>query len=197
MKAKSTFGSSEFSAPRIAPLNAVLRTSTAARRPLRRTDIATADGIYQSLAATLFARAAAIPQAVVRAAVTLCGAGSAGISILEQPADGPARFRWTVVAGRLSKSVDFSTPADFSTGGVCAEREEPVRFAFPERRFTYLQGLGVAFVEMLEVPLHVDGRSLGTLWTAAHTVGRRFGEDETETLTRLSAIAGTSYTRAR
>jgi hypothetical protein len=190
-------GAGHFEEPmdtRVAPLEAVLRANTAGRRTPRLPAGAAEEAMHRSLVAKLDDGAPTVLQAIVTAAVSWCKAGSAAISRLEAR-DGDVSFHWNPVAGRLAGLKHFVAPARFSPCQVCVDRREPVLYAFPERRFTYLQTLNVAFVELLVVPLWVAGEIAGTVWIAAHAVGRRFDAHDVVTASRLADLAGTALDR--
>jgi GAF domain-containing protein len=179
----------------VAPLDAVLRLNTTGRRRARVPGSAAEEAMHRSLAVGLDERPESVLDAIATAAAGWCKAGSAAISRLETDRDGKKRFRWNPVAGRLANQRNYTTPASFSPCQVCFDRDEAVLFAFPERRFTYLQRLNVAFVEMLVVPLRAGDRVAGTLWIAAHAVGRRFDTHDAGTVARLAGLAGVALQR--
>lgn len=165
-------------------------------RPARVVDSAKENAAYLTIAMRLEADGPAILQTLSDAALSLCDAGTSGVSILERQLDGSELFRWTVLSGRLAGHVNGSTPRDFSPCGVCLDRGEPVLLRHPERRFTYFQATGVPFVEGLVLPFEVEGRHEGTLWIVTHDAARRFDSEDVRVMTRLTAFAGLAFSSA-
>ena len=59
---------------------------------------------------------------LVQLAMELCGAESAGISVLEPET---AQFRWFALRGVLSVFEGATTPRNFSPCGVCLDENAP------------------------------------------------------------------------
>ncbi len=177
----------------VAPLDAVLRVNELSRRPVGEHDIAAENAAHLTICGELLSRSDIVLQSVAGAALSLCAAGTAGISVLEDQPDGTSVFRWSAVAGRLASSVNGIVPRDFSPCGVCLDRDEPVLFAFPERRFTYFLATHAPFVEALTLPVYAGSRAVGTIWLVLHESSRRFDTEDVRILARLGAFAGTAY----
>jgi len=127
------------------------------------------------------------------AAVSLCDAGSAGVSLLEHTEDGTHIFRWTTLSGRLASATNGTTPRNFSPCGVCLDRDAPVLFANPDHRFTFLQSAGVPFAEALILPFYVDGQQAGTIWIVSHDRAGKFDMEDVRIMTRLARFTGDAY----
>ena len=80
-------------------LEQVLCTDALEHRARRDADHSAENSTLNELMDVLVDRPDEILQALVDAALRLCGAGSAGISVLESGADGP-HFVWRAIAGR-------------------------------------------------------------------------------------------------
>ncbi len=178
----------------ILPLEAVLLRNELGRRPVRAPDLAAENAAYLAIARRMQAGPRAVLQTLINAAVELCGAGTAGISLLEPAGGGAMHFRWTVLAGRLAANMGGTTPRDFSPCGVCLDHGGPVHFSHPERRFTYFAAAGVPFVEGLVLPFHVDGAVAGTIWIITHDGSHQFDLEDVRIMTRLARFAGDAYT---
>jgi hypothetical protein len=177
----------------VASLESVLRLGELGHRSTRSPDLAGENAAYLAIARELAGPSESVLQTLMDAALTLCGAGTAGISLLEPQADQSTLFRWTVLSGRLAEHVNGTTPRDFSPCGVCLDRDEPTLFAHPERRFTYFQAVGVPFVEALVLPFYVDRRLAGTIWIIVHDTSRRFDLEDVRIMSRLAAFTGAAY----
>ena len=148
---------------------------------------------YLAIARGLAGPSEAVLQTLMDAALSLCDAGTAGISLLEEQDDRSMLFRWTVLSGLLSEHVNGTTPRDFSPCGVCLDRGEPTLFSHPERRYTYFQSAGVPFVEALILPFDIDSRPAGTIWIVAHDTFRQFDIEDVRIMSRLAAFTGAAY----
>ena len=171
------------------PLEAVLLQDELGRRPIRRPDVDAENAAYLMLADDLHAGPERLLQSLMDAAVSLCGAGSAGVSLLEPP----DLFRWTVLSGRMASAVNGTTPRDFSPCGVCLDHDAPVLFSHPDRHFMFLQKAGVPFVEALVLPFHAKGKAVGTIWIVSHDYAGQFDMEDVRIMTRLARFTGDVY----
>jgi len=112
-------------------------------------------------------------KSLVRMALDLCKADTAGVSLLETAANGESRFRWVAIAGALEVLEQSTIPGDFSPCGTTLHYNQAQLYAYPERYFTYLYHPQFPVVEGLLIPLSVNHQPLGTLWILSHDVGRR------------------------
>lgn len=174
-------------------LDDVLLRDELSRRPGRAPNLQDENAAYIALSRQLDAGPTAMLQSLIDAAVSLCDAGTAGVSLLESGEDGAAQFRWTALSGRLASAVGGTTPRDFSPCGVCLDRGMPIHLAHPERYFTYFQSAGVPFCEALVLPFHVDGAPAGTIWIITHDDSRRFDMEDVRIMTRLATFTGAAY----
>jgi len=131
--------------------------------------------------------------ALLQAAMDLCRAGTAGISILETTPEGAEIFHWTNLSGKLAKCVGNRTPRNFSLCGVCLDRNAPQLFAWPARYFQYLQNtMDVPIVEALVVPIYTVDLSPGTIWIFSHDEDVHFDSDDARIMTRLAEFTGSA-----
>ncbi len=124
-------------------------------------------------------------QALTRAAREICHADAAGVSMLVQPPQGVASFRWVTTTGVLAGKAGCNSPRDWCPSGVTLERKSPQLFLYPGRCFHYLNELNPAIVEVLVVPIYVHGVSWGTLWVASHQEHRNFDQTDVEAMSSL------------
>lgn len=176
-----------------APLEGVLLRGELGRRPIRGPDVEAENAAYLLLSEQLREGRNGLLQSLMEAAISLCQAGTAGISLLERADGARARFRWTAIAGQLADSVNGTVPRDFSPCGVCLDHDTPMLFAHPERHYTYLQGVGVPFCEILVLPFHVDGSQAGTIWIILHDDARGFDMEDVRIMSRLARFTGAAY----
>ena len=180
-----------------APLDAVVLRDAIARRPVRAPNIDAENAAYIALAKQLTEGSQAVLQSLVDAAVSLCDAGTAGVSLLEAQPAGPAIFRWTALSGALAAHIGGTTPRNFSPCGYCLDQGRPVHFSHPERRFEYFKKAGIPFVEALVLPFDVDGKPDGTIWIIAHDTSRKFDLEDVRIMTRIATFTGAAYSMLR
>ena len=172
-------------------LDDVLITAELDRRPAPRPD-------YEAESRALIALAVregspqSMLQRVAETALSLCRAGSAGISILE-PDGQDGIFRWDAVAGEFSSQVGRRTSRKACPCGTVFDRNTTLLFAYPERHFDYGGVIDPAIVEMLMVPFSSEDHQVGTLWVMAHSPSRQFDTEDQRVLTSLSRVAATIY----
>ncbi|WP_013334228.1 ATP-binding protein [Gloeothece verrucosa] len=131
-------------------------------------------------------------QTLVDLALSLCKAGTAGLSLLETTSEGEEIFRWTVLAGTLAHHVGGSTPRNYSSCGVCLEQGSPVLFSHPERYFTYFQEANIPIVERLVLPLVADRHVFGTIWIISQDEPRHFDLEDVRVMTSLADFTATA-----
>ena len=125
-------------------------------------------------------------QRFLEIAVELCGAGSAGLSMLAER-DGAQVFTWDVLAGVYAPHVGGTTPRNFSPCGLCLDRGATIVVARPARVFDYFKAVQPAITEALVVPLYDNNREpLGTLWIVHHDEARRFCANDVRIMEQLA-----------
>jgi GAF domain-containing protein len=129
-------------------------------------------------------------QKLVDMTLSLSGADSAGISLLDEQA---GRFVWPAVAGGLFPYLGEGTPREFGPCGTVLDRNEALLFRHPERHFTYLAPITPLMEEALLVPFHMHGKAVGTLWAVIHVPERKFDAEDLRLLKSLSAFAASAY----
>ena len=180
-------------ATEVVPLSAVLLRHELGRRPMRRPDLEAENATYLLLADEFKAGPLRLLQALMDAAVSLCCAGTAGVSLLEDLPDGRKQFRWTVLSGRLDFAINGTTPREFSPCGVCLDHDAPVLFSNPDHRYTFLQTAGLPLREALILPFYANGEHAGTIWIVSHDSSGHFDMEDVRIMTRLARFAGDAY----
>ncbi|MEO7743187.1 MAG: GAF domain-containing protein [Usitatibacter sp.] len=172
-------------------------TERLAERPAR-----TPDFRAESLALTSLARGFAGTNAnafreVTEAALHLCGAQSAGISLIER--DGNAKiFRWVAVSGAWAKYLGGSLPRDASPCGLVVDAGAWQLMAHPHTHYIDIRDADPPIVEVLLVPFHILGEIVGTVWVIAHDQQKVFDAEDLRLMTNLADFAGAAYlTRER
>ena len=128
------------------------------------------------------------------AALELCQAHSAGVSLLEAEG-GREFFRWHAVSGRFASLLWSTLPREFSPCGTVLDRGAPQLMISPERHFTSLAGVQPKVHEVLLVPFSVGDRLVGTVWLVSHDRSRRFDREDRRVLSELAEFAAQAYQR--
>jgi signal transduction histidine kinase len=178
------------------------RVEAAASEPARLEDILITDKLksrrrrkanshYENIAVYALARVMAtapneLVDTLLRMALELCSAGTAGLSLLETTPQGEQVFRWTKLAGTLSKHVGGSTPRDFSPCGTTLDRNAPQLFAYPSQRFQYLNKVDIPIVEALVIPIYIEEERPGTIWIVSHDGEVKFDSEDVRIMTGLA-----------
>jgi two-component sensor histidine kinase len=124
---------------------------------------------------------------LVKLAMEICEAGSAGVSVLDAPAK---VFRWLGLQGALSVFEGATTPRSDSPCGVCLDRQGAILMQRPERIYDWIREANIAVPELLLVPLFIKGGvQLGTLWVVARD-GQAFDAGHVRILTELATFTG-------
>jgi DNA-directed RNA polymerase specialized sigma24 family protein len=127
---------------------------------------------------------------LVTAAVELCGADSAGISI-EQPDGADDNFyRWAATAGQYSGFVNAKLPRYPSACGVTIERGRPQIFRVAQRFFDLMGVQAPTVTDGLLLPWQVDG-TRGTIWIMAHGRQEAFDSEDCRMMQALASFAAT------
>ena len=143
-----------------------------------------------ALAEQLAASPDTILQKLTDAALTLCGADSAGISLLEP--DGK-RFYWPAISGQWAGHVGGGTPRDFGPCGTVLDCDASLLFSHPELDFDYFAPVTPLVEEALLMPFYVNGEAVGTVWVVIHDLSRRFDSEDLRLMTDLGAFAASAY----
>ena len=128
----------------------------------------------------------ALVDALLNAAMELCDAGTAGLSIVETTSSGDKAFRWTHVAGKLRQFFGASSPADFSPFGVTIEQNSPQLFLYPARYFHYLADVQPPIIEALVLPVRMSNGTPCTIWIVSHDPKVHFDAEDARIMTALA-----------
>jgi hypothetical protein len=165
----------------------VLITSELWRRRPDEVDPEMLDEARHRIAYSLSGTGQDVLQALVDSTITLCGAHTAGFSVLRKKEDGTDYFRWDAMAGVLRHAVGGSTPRDWSPCGVTLDRQSAQLFWYPERFFTYFAKTKPAIVEGLVLPVFIETNCpLGTLWIVSHDKHLKFTSRHVQIMNSLA-----------
>jgi two-component sensor histidine kinase len=124
---------------------------------------------------------------LVKRAMEICDAESAGVSILEPESE---QFRWFGLSGVLATFEGTTTPRNSSPCGICLDMNGPILMEHPERAYDWIRDANISVPEVLLVPLAVkDSDAIGTLWIVSREKGH-FNSGHARAMTELATFAG-------
>ena len=129
----------------------------------------------------------AMLQELAEAAVELCGADSAGISI-ETGEGADSFYHWVAAAGQYSAFFDARLPEYPSACGICLERNQPQHFLVNKRFFDILGVEAPAVTDGLLLPWKA-GEVRGTIFVMAHGREEAFDLQDCRMLEMLADFA--------
>lgn len=174
------------------PLDHILRNDELEKRPSRPPDYKAEAETLAWLAESLADSADTILQKLSDAALKLCGADSAGVSIAEQE-NGSELFRWRGVSGQLSPFLMGTMPRDFSPCGHVLKTGSHHLMLKMIGHYQYVDQLKLPLYEVLLVPFFVAGNAVGTMWIVAHSDKKKFDSEDLRLLTSLTRFASAGY----
>jgi len=135
-------------------------------------------------------------QALVNAAVDLCGADSAGISIEKADRTDQHFYHWVATAGDYSGFLDAILPRYPSACGICLDRGRPQQFRVSQRFFEILGVEAPLVTDGILLPWEVDG-TRGTIFVMAHTRLQAFDLGDIHMMQMLSDFAALGFRQQR
>ena len=172
------------------PLEAVLCTEELSRRPARAPDFESENRALISLAQALADTPLSILQALADMLLDIFKVGSAGVSL---PTKDERKFFWPAVAGQWQPHAGGATPRDFGLCGDVLDRNAPMLFQHPERRYPYFLQLLPLAKECLLVPFRVEGKAIGAIWVVAHDDRRKFDSEDLRQLESVGRFAAAAH----
>lgn len=130
----------------------------------------------------------AILQELVNAALDLCGADSAGISIEQANPTDENFYVWVATAGRYASFSNATLPRFPSACGICLERGRPQRFRVFQRFFDLMDIDAAVVTDGILLPWLVD-EVRGTIWIMAHEKADAFDREDLAMMLVLSDFA--------
>lgn len=137
-----------------------------------------------------------ILQELVNAAVRLCGADSAGISIEREDRTDDNHYHWIATAGEYSSFMDATLPRTPSACTVCLERGTPQLFRVDKRFFDIL-GVEAALVrDGILLPWEVE-EMRGTIFIISHSRDEAFDSEDLHLMQILAKFAAMGIRQQR
>lgn len=147
----------------------------------------------QRIAHAFVERPDTILQELVNAAVDLCDADSAGISleIDKEHRTDTDYFQWVATAGEYERFLNATLPRTPSACSTCLERGQPQLFRVTQRFFDLMGVDAPTVTDGLLLPWQVE-EMRGTIWIMAHTRTEAFDSGDCrmmQVLADFSAMA--------
>lgn len=171
-------------------LSDVLFTEELNQRDTRAPSLTEQNAAFHQLARSLTLPPQAVLSRLLHCALRICGAGTAGISALEEIEGERVQFRWINLEGALKHYVGGTTPRDHSPCGVTLDRGTPQLFKEPGRFFEYLATAEPPIREGLVVPIFSDDLALGSIWVVGHHPKVIFDMEDARVMESLAGFAG-------
>ena len=158
------------------------------RRRLHTRDAVMQMEAMKRLASAFVEQPESILQELVNAAVELCGADSAGISIEQEDGSDEQFYRWVATAGDYVGFLDAVLPRNPSACGVCLERGRPQLFRVSQRFFDILGVEAPLVTDGILLPWQVEG-TRGTIFIMAHGRDEAFDSEDVRLMQLLADFA--------
>ena len=129
-----------------------------------------------------------ILQELVNAAVDLCGADSAGISLETEEKSDTNYYHWVATAGQYNGFLNAVLPRYPSACGICLERGKPQLFRVSQRFFDIMGIKAPLVTDGILLPWRVDN-TRGTIFIMAHGRTTAFDKDDGQMMRVLADFA--------
>ncbi len=169
-------------------LEDIVSTARLDERPSRPPDFERENRALSSLLTSLARSPETILQKLIDTTRELTGAGSAGISVLEN-VDGQKVFKWRVTSGEFKPLAGASLPRDFSPCGIALDRNSVLLMTEPVRFYPYIEEIKPAVEELLLVPFFQNNHPAGTIWVVSHSTEKVFDREDARIIGSLSKFA--------
>ncbi len=137
-----------------------------------------------------------ILQELVNAAVDLCGADSAGISLETEEKSDKNFYHWVATAGQYNGFMNAVLPRYPSACGVCLERGKPQLFRVRQRFFDIMGIEAPLVTDGILLPWEV-GETRGTIFIMAHGRTAAFDKDDGQMMRVLADFAAMAVRHQR
>ena len=170
--------------------------SAFAERRLHIRDVATQIEGMHRLATAFVLHPDTILQELVHAAVDLCGADSAGISMEREDGTDENFYHWVATAGAYSGFLNAMLPRYPSACGICLERGRPQIFRVTQRFFDLMGVDAPTVTDGMLLPWQVE-ETRGTIWIMAHGRTEAFDADDCRMMQVLANFAAMGVRQQR
>jgi hypothetical protein len=135
-------------------------------------------------------------QELVDAAVNLCGADSAGISIERDGRTDDNFYQWVATAGQYADFLNATLPRYPSACGICLERGRPQLFRVTQRFFDLMGVVAPVVTDGILLPWQVE-ETRGTIWIMAHDRAAAFDGEDLRMMQALADFAAIAVLQQR
>ena len=125
---------------------------------------------------------------LVNAAVELCGADSAGISLETEEKSDAHYYRWVATAGQYNGFFNAVLPRYPSACGICLERGKPQLFRVRQRFFDIMGITAPLVTDGILLPWQVE-ETRGTIFIMAHGRSAAFDKNDGQMMRVLADFA--------
>jgi len=167
---------------------AVERILYAAEPSGRQPEFAAENAAMLELVRVLATAPEAVVQRLVETAMSLTGADSAGLSLVDSE-DGDEVFRWIATAGEYARYANGTMPRHFSPCGEVLRQGRPLLMRQVGLAYPYVGQLHASPDNALLVPFAEGGRLIGTVWVVNHDAARDFDTEDVRIVSSLSVFA--------
>jgi len=133
---------------------------------------------------------------LVNAAVELCGADSAGISIETETKSEEQYYRWVATAGQYNGFFNAVLPRYPSACGICLERGKPQLFRARQPFFDIMGITAPLVTDGILLPWQVE-ETRGTIFIMAHGRSAAFDKDDGQMMRVLADFAAMAVRHQR
>jgi signal transduction histidine kinase len=165
-------------------------------RQLHTREVATRMAGVQRLTRAFVHSPDTILQELVNAAVDLCDADSAGISIEREDPTDEQFYHWLATAGAYSPFLYAMLPRYPSACGICLERGRPQLFRVTQRFFDILGVTAPLVTDGVLLPWQVDG-TRGTIFVMSHKHPEAFDMGDVSMMQMLADFAAMGFRHQR
>ncbi len=159
-----------------------------ANRRLHTRDVTTQMEGMNRLAHAFVDQPEEILQGLVNAAVDLCGADSAGISLEKEERSDEDYYQWIATCGQYAPFLDAVLPRWPSACSICLERNRPQLFRVSQRFFDLMGVEAPIVTDGLLLPWQVE-ETRGTIWIMAHRRNEAFDREDLHLMQMLANFA--------
>jgi len=164
-------------------------------RRLHKHDIAAQMEGMQRLGSAFIEKPETMLQELVEAAVDLCQADSAGISLQDREG-GDTTYTWVATAGRYARFLNAELPSFPSACAVCIQRDRPQIFRVTQAFFDLMKIEADTVTDGLLIPWTVD-QTHGTIWIMAHGRVQAFDLTDCRVMEMLANFAAMAVRQQR
>ena len=160
----------------------------------------------QMLAQALVDAPDTVLRELVNAAIHLCGAESAGISVVRTDGTADDYYEWVAAAGTYQGFLDAHLPQYPSACGVCLERNQPQHFRVDQPFFDHMGIDAPPVADGILLPWHAESLPgnpsqsdsvHGTIWIISHTRPQAFDSHDAAIMATLANFVSMSVRQQR